>query len=56
MWAMVLQQIKSGQFIFASYRLLRYVISAKCCKNLLLIKTLEISLFSEQLWSNVLFH
>lgn len=54
-WAMVLQQIKSGQFIFASYRLLRYVISAKCCKNLL-IKTLEISLFSEQLRSNVLFH
>lgn len=33
-WAMVLQQIKSGQFVFANYRVLRYVISVKCCKNL----------------------
>lgn len=58
----VLQQIKNGQFIFANYRVLRYVISAKCCsKNLPFslskpVNTLEISLFSEQLWSNALFH
>lgn len=59
-WAMVLQQIKSGQFIFANYRVLWYVILAKYCNNLPFlskpVNTLEMSLFSEQLWSNVLFH
>lgn len=58
---MALQQIKNRQFIFANYWVLRYVISAKCCKNLPFtlskpVNTLEFALFSEQLWSNVLFH